>query len=161
MNEDVNNYLFSLNIQKKKKKHDKSQDWKEQLLIEQRLGFKLNQGDKLCSNHRSTPGVGYKQFKRCQYPQHHPGIDKAPATRYVQISTCISTAEKHTMFFLIGPVLCFNHMKNENKTDKDERSDNHVTQDDPDYEAPKPVVSENIFNDSEAGVTDLTDMSWI
>ena len=158
MNEDVNNYLFSLNIQKQKKKHDKSHDWKEQLLTEQRLGFKLNQSDKLFSNHRSTAGVGYKQFKRCQHPQHQPGIGKVPATRYVPMSTCISTAEK---FFSTGPVLCFNHMKNENKTDKDERSDNHVTQADPDYEAPKPVVSENIFNDSEAGVTDLTDMSWI
>ena len=36
-------------------------------------------------------------------------------------------------------------------------SDTHVTKDDPDYETPKPVVSENILNSSEAGVADLTE----
>ena len=37
-----------------------------------------------------------------------------------------------SMLFLIGSVLCFNHMKNENKIDKDEPPGIHVTQDDPD-----------------------------
>ena len=53
-------------------------------------------------------------------------------------------------------------MKNENKIDKDEPPGSHVTQDDP--ETPEPVISDNILNSSEAGVTDLSktlDMSPI
>ena len=61
------------------------------------------------------------------------------------------------MLFPIGSVLCFNHIKNENKTDKDEPPGIHVTQDDPDYETPEPVISENILNSSEAGVADLSE----
>ena len=49
-------------------------------------------------------------------------------------------------------------MKNENKIDKDEPPGIHVTQDDP--ETPKPVISDNILNSSEAGVTDLS-KHWI
>ena len=60
------------------------------------------------------------------------------------------------MLFPIGSALCFNHMKNENKTDKDEPPGIHVTQDDPDYETPEPVISENILNSAEAGVTDFS-----
>ena len=37
-----------------------------------------------------------------------------------------------SMLFAIGSVLCFNHMKNENKINKDEPPGIHVTQDDPD-----------------------------
>ena len=81
---------------------------------------------------------------------------KAPATRSVPISRCISIAEKY-MLFLIRSVLCFNLMKNENKIDKDEPPGIHLTQDDPDYETPEPVISENILNSSEAGVTDLSE----
>ena len=62
-----------------------------------------------------------------------------------------------SILFLIGFVLCFNHMKNENKIDKDEPPGIHVTQDDHDYETPEPVISENILNSSEAGVTDLSE----
>ena len=61
------------------------------------------------------------------------------------------------MLFSIRSVLCFNHIKNENKTDKDEPPGIHVTQDDPDYETPEPVISENILNSAEAGVTDLSE----
>ena len=64
--------------------------------------------------------------------------------------------QKSTLF-PIGSVLCFNHMKNENKIDKDEPPGIHVTQDDHDYETPEPVISENILNSSEAGVTDLSE----
>ena len=107
----------------------------------------------MCANHGYTPEVGYKQSKR----HHQPEIGKkAPATRSVPISRCISIAEKY-MLFLIGSVLCFNLMKNENKIDKDEPPGIHVTQDDPDYETPEPVISENILNSSEAGVTDLSE----
>ena len=59
-----------------------------------------------------------------------------------------------SILFPIGLVLCFNHMKNENKIDKDEPPGIHVTQDDP--ETPEPVISDNILNSSEAGVTDLS-----
>ena len=55
-------------------------------------------------------------------------------------------------------------MKNENKMDKDEPPDTHLTQDDPDYETPEPVISENNVNISKAGVADLAEtlnMSWI
>ena len=38
LNEDVNNHLRSLNIQKR---HDKTDDWSELLLIENQLRFKL------------------------------------------------------------------------------------------------------------------------
>ena len=61
------------------------------------------------------------------------------------------------MLFPIGSVLCFNHMKNENKIDKDEPPGIHITQDNPDYETPEPAISENILNSSEAGVTDLSE----
>ena len=61
------------------------------------------------------------------------------------------------MLFPIGSVLCFNHMKNENKIDKDEPPDIHITQDDSDYETPESAISENILNISEAGVTDLSE----
>ena len=142
-----------------KKKQDKSDDWSEHLLTENRLGFKLSQSDKLCANHRYTLGVGYRQSKRCQHSQHLPKIGKkAPATRSVPISRCISIAEKYNILFLIGSVLCLNHMKNENKIDKNEPPDNHVTQDDPDYETPEPVTSENILDSSEAGVADLSEI---
>ena len=50
-------------------------------------------------------------------------------------------------------MLRFNHMKNENKIDKDEPPGIHVTQDDPDYETPEPAISEDILNRSETGVT--------
>ena len=46
LNENVNNDLCSLNIQKKQ---DKSDDWSEHLQTENRLGFKLSQSDKLCA----------------------------------------------------------------------------------------------------------------
>ena len=59
--------------------------------------------------------------------------------------------------FLIGPVLCLNHMKNENKIDKDEPPGIHITQDNPVYETPEPAISENILKRSEAGVTDLSE----
>ena len=49
-------------------------------------------------------------------------------------------------------------MKNENKIDKDEPPGIHVTQDDP--ETLEPVISDNILNSSEAGVTDLS-KHWI
>ena len=82
----------------------------------------------------------YKQSKRYQHPHHQPDIGKkAPATRSVPISRCISIEEKY-MLFPIGSVLCFNHMKNENKIDEDEPSGIHVTQDNPDYE-----TSDNFF----------------
>ena len=42
--------------------------------------------------------------------------------------------------------------------DKNEPPDNHVTQDDPDYETPEPVTSENILDSSEAGVADLSEI---
>ena len=45
-------------------------------------------------------------------------------------------------------------MKNENKIDEDEPSDNHVTQNDPDYETPEPVT----LDSSEAGVADLSEI---
>ena len=57
------------------------------------------------------------------------------------------------MLFPIGSVLRFNHMKNENKIDKDEPPGIHITQDDPDYETPEPAISEDILNRSETGVT--------
>ena len=63
----------------------------------------------------------YKQSKICQHPHHQPEIGKkVPATRSVPISRCISIADKYNMLFLIGSVLCFNYMKNENKIDKNE-----------------------------------------
>ena len=133
MNEDVHNHLCCLNI---RKRHDRSDDWNERLLIENRLGFKLNENDKLCANHnhRYTLGVGFKQSERCQHPQHPPEIGKkAPATRPVPISKCIFIAKKYNILFLIGSVLCFNHMKNENKIDEEESLDSHATQNDPDY----------------------------
>ena len=150
LNEDVNNHLFSLNIQKR---HDKSDDWSERLLIENRLGFNLRQSNKLCANHRYTLGVGYKQSNRCQHPHHQPKIGKkAPATRFVPIHRCISIAEKYNEKYVIsiGSVLYFNHMKNEKKIDKDEPPGTNVTQDDLDYETPEPIISENILNSFEA-----------
>ena len=57
------------------------------------------------------------------------------------------------MLFPIGSVLRFNHMKNENKIDKDEPPGIHITQDDPDYETPEPAISEDILNRSETRVT--------
>ena len=48
-------------------------------------------------------------------------------------------------------------MKNENKIDKDEPPGTNVTQDNPDYELPETVISENILNSSEAGVADLSE----
>ena len=99
----------------------------------------------------------YKQSKRCQHPHHQPKISKkAPAPRSVPISRCISVAEKCSMLFLIGAVLCFNHMKSENEIDKDEPPGIYVTQDDPDYETPEPVIFDNILNSSETGVTDVS-----
>ena len=62
-----------------------------------------------------------------------------------------------SILFPIGFVLCFNHMKNENKIDKDEPLGIHITEDNPDYETPEPAISENILNSSEAGVTDLSE----
>ena len=108
LNEDVNNHLCSLNIQKR---HDKTDDWSERL-IENRLGFKFCQSHKLCANHRYTLGVGYKQSKRCQHPRHQPEIGKkAPATRSVPIHRCISIAEKYNVLFPIGSVLFQSHEK--------------------------------------------------
>ena len=154
LNEDVNNHLCYLHIQKR---HDKTDDWSELLLIENQLRFKLCQSDKLCANHRYTLGVGYKQPKRCHHPHHQPEIGKKdPATRSVPIHRCISITEKYNILFLIGWVLCFNHTKNENKIDKDEPTGTNVIQDDPDYETPEPVISENILKSSEAGVADLS-----
>ena len=66
-------------------------------------------------------------------------------------------AEKYNMLFPIGSVLCFNHIKNENKIDKDEPPGTNVTQEDPDYETPEPVISESISNSSEAGVAGLSE----
>ena len=147
------------------KKYHKRDDWSECLLIESQLSFKLSQSDKLCANHRYTLGVGYKPSKKCQHPQHRPEIGKkAHATRSAPVSRCISIAEKYNMLFLIESVLRCNHMKNENKMDKDEPPDTHLTQDDPDYETPEPVISENNVNISKAGVADLAEtlnMSWI
>ena len=60
-----------------------------------------------------------------------------------------------SMLFPIGSVLRFNHMKNENKIDKDEPPGIHITQDDPDYETSQPAISEDILNRSETGVTQL------
>ena len=102
--------------------------------------------------------MGCKQSKQCQNPYHQAEIGiKAPATRSIPIQRCISIAEKYNMLFLIESVLCFNHMKNENKIDKDEPPGTNVTQYNPDYETPEPVISENILNSSEAGVADLSE----
>ena len=68
-----------------KKKHDKSDDWSERLLIENWLGFKLSQHDKLCANHRYTLGVGYKQSKRWQHPHHQPEIGKKGLFQYIDV----------------------------------------------------------------------------
>ena len=112
----------------------------------------------MCANHRYKLGVGCKQSKQCQNPYHQAEIGiKAPATRSIPIQRCISIAEKYNMLFLIESVLCFNHMKNENKIDKDEPPGTNVTQYNPDYETPEPVISENILNSSEAGVADLSE----
>ena len=102
----------------------------------------------MCANHGYTLGVGYKQSKRCQHQHHQPEIGKkAPATKSVPISRCISIVEK-CMLYLIGSLVCFNLMKNGTKIDKDESPGIHVTQDDPDYETPEPIISENILNGS-------------
>ena len=155
LNEDVHNHLCCLNI---RKRHDKSDDWSERLLIENRLGFKLNENDKLCANHRYTLGAGFKQSKRCQHPQQPPEIGKkAPATIPVSISKYIFIAKKYNILFPIGSVLCFNHMKNENKIDEEESSDRHVTENDADYEIPEPVIPPNVLDSSEAGVLDLSE----
>ena len=85
------NHFCSLKIWKQ---HGKSDDWSECLLLENQLGFKLSQSDKLCANHGYTPEVGYKQSKR----HHQPEIGKkAPATRSVPISRCVSIAEKYVI----------------------------------------------------------------
>ena len=89
------NHFCSLKIWKQ---YGKSDDWSECLLLENQLGFKLSQSDKLCANHWYTPEVGYKQFKRCQHQHHQTEIGKkAPATRSVPISRCISIAEKNVI----------------------------------------------------------------
>ena len=52
----------------------------------------------MCANHGYTPEVGYKQSKTCQYQHHQPEIGKkAPTTRSVPISRCISIAEKYVI----------------------------------------------------------------
>ena len=105
--------------------------------------------------------MGYKQPKRCHHPYHQPEIGKKdPATRSVPIHRCISITKKYNMLFLIGSVLCFNHTKNEKKIDKDEPPHTNVIQDDPDYETPEPVISENILNSSEAGVRFIRNIGY-
>ena len=84
-------------------------------------------------------------------------VKKAPAIRSVPISKCIFIARKYNILFPIGSVLCFNHMKNENKIDEEESPDSHVTQNDPDYEIPEPVIPPNVLDSSEAGVLDLSE----
>ena len=43
----------------------KSDYWSEYLFLENELGFKSSQSDKLCANHGYTPKLEYKQSKRC------------------------------------------------------------------------------------------------
>ena len=100
LNEDVHNHLCCLNI---RKRHDKSDDWNERLLIENRLGFKLNENDKLCANHRYTLGVGFKQSKRCQHPQQPPEIGKKLLLLYLsQFQNTYLLQKSITFYFLLG-----------------------------------------------------------
>ena len=112
-------------------------------------------GDKLCANHGYKLKKGYKQSKRFQHQHHQPEIGRKTASILFQYLDVYPLQK--SMLFAIGSVLCFNHMKNENKIDRDELPGVHITQDDPDYETPVPVISENILNSSEAGVTDLSE----
>ena len=134
----------------------KSDYWSECLLLENQLGFKSSQSDKLFANHGYTPEMGYKQSKRCQHRHHQPESGKKPLLQGLFQYIDVYPLEK-IMLFPTGSVIYFNHTKNENKIDKDEPPDIHITQDNSDYETREPVISENILNISHAEVADLSE----
>lgn len=52
---------------------------------------------------------------------------------------------------------CSNHLKNENKVNEDDETNNTVSSSDPDNKTPEFVTPENILNNSETGVAALSE----
>ena len=145
--------IFVLQIYEKQ--HDKSDDWSECLLLENQRGFKLSQSNKSCANHAN------QKWDKNNLKNVNNNTTNLKLVKKLLLQGLFQYLDVYTLqksrLFPIGSVLCFNHMKNENKIDKDEPPGIHITQDNPDYETPEPAISENILNSSEAGVTDLSE----
>ena len=77
----------------------------EKSLIENRTGKGLGDCDKICPRHRQNHGIGWRQSKKCQHPQH---LGKATSVRtltFEQLKQC-----KHLGFELpIGSAFCTGH----------------------------------------------------
>ena len=69
--------------------------------------------------------MGYKQSKRCQHQHYQPESGEKLLLQGLFQYIDVCPLEK-IMLFPIGSVLCFNHMKNENKIDKDEHKMNLI-----------------------------------
>ena len=145
--------IFVLQIYEKQ--HEKSDDWSGCLLLENQRGFKLNQSNKSCANHAN------QKWDKNNLKNVNNNTTNLKLVKKLLLQGLFQYLDVYTLqksrLFPIGSVLCFNHMKNENKIDKDEPPGIHITQDNPDNETPEPAISENILNSSEAGVTDLSE----
>ena len=83
----------------------------EKTLIEDRLQKRLPSDAYLCSYHRYTLGVGWRQPKQCCHPDHPlHNKKKGPLTRAVPFDTLQSFNSRNKPL-PIGTVFCFKHLK--------------------------------------------------
>ena len=82
-------------------------EWSEKLLIENRLGRLLNEKELLCSFHRFTLGVGWKQSKVCKHPHHEHQVGKKGASgRPAPVPLILEINHRYNSSVPIGSLLC-------------------------------------------------------
>ena len=79
-------------------------EWNERKLIESRVGRHLLDNEKLCSYHRYTNGVGWKQPRTCQHPDHPKEKGKKAASGRVA-----SIKRAMELGIPVGSILCHKH----------------------------------------------------
>ena len=96
-------------------------------MIEDRLQRKLPVDAHLCSYHRYSLGIGWKQPKQCCHPSHHDeSKKKGSKTRAIPLQTLKSFNNRNKPL-AIGSVFCFTHLQAETKKVKEESADFSVS----------------------------------
>ena len=96
-------------------------------LIENRLGLKLHENDKLCAFHRFDSGIGWIPPRRCLHPHHKfEKGKKSPACRAVPLDKIVLVNKKFNATLPVGAKFCFKHYKEEIENKDNGTLDNSV-----------------------------------
>ena len=102
-------------------------EWTERGLVENRLGRRLHDSDKICQNHRQRLGIFWSQTKNCAHPSHpYKRGTKSPATLLAPI-WLVEQMKDEVEPFPLGGRCCDKHWKIEKskrKTEKKIEEDN-------------------------------------